>query len=179
MAETLAEALRANGLFETVEVAGPGFINFRLRRAAIAACVGEILDIGEGLALVPNNAPQRYNVEFVSVNPNGPITVGSGRGGAFGDTLCRVLRANGNEVDAEYYINDALNSQQMRLFAMSVQYYLAVADGAETTFPEGGYKGDYVSEVADAATVANQWRSNLAGDSNRSATEGLAEAQAC
>ena len=90
------------------------------------------------------------NVEFVSVNPNGPITVGSGRGAAFGDTLCRVLRAAGEHVDAEYYINDALNSQQMRLFAESVQYYLATAAGAVCSFPEGGYKGEYVSEVADA-----------------------------
>ncbi|HLK14201.1 MAG TPA: arginine--tRNA ligase [Fimbriimonadaceae bacterium] len=150
LAETVAAELRKGDLFDAVDVAGPGFLNFRVRPAVVAEHVGKILELGDRLPLVANPHPRRLNVEFVSVNPNGPITVGSGRGAAFGDTLCRVLRAAGDEVDAEYYINDALNSQQMRLFAESVRYYLALAAGVQAAFPEGGYKGDYVSEVADA-----------------------------
>ena len=150
LAEAIATELRKSELFDAVEVAGPGFLNFRLRPAVVAEYVGAVLELGDRLPLAPNANPRRLNVEFVSVNPNGPITVGSGRGAAFGDTLCRVLRAAGELIDAEYYINDALNSQQMRLFAESVQHYLAEAAGATSAFPEGGYKGDYVSEVADA-----------------------------
>jgi arginyl-tRNA synthetase len=148
LAETLAGELRKCALFETVDVAGPGFLNFRLRPDVIAECVGLVLELGDRLPLVPHSIPRKLNVEFVSVNPNGPITVGSGRGAAFGDTLCRVLRAAGDHVDAEYYINDALNSQQMRLFAESVLHYLAEAAGVSSAFPEGGYKGDYVADVA-------------------------------
>ncbi|MHB8636370.1 MAG: arginine--tRNA ligase [Fimbriimonadaceae bacterium] len=150
LAELLAAKLGNNELFDAVDVAGPGFLNFHLKPAVIGGCVGDVLDVGDRLPLVPNAHPRRLNVEFVSVNPNGPITVGSGRGAAFGDTLCRVLRAAGEHVDAEYYINDALNSQQMRLFAESVLHYLAEAAGAASAFPEGGYKGDYVAGVARA-----------------------------
>ena len=148
LAEVLATELRKSELFDAVDVAGPGFLNLRVKPAVIAEYVGAVLELGDRLPLVPDVNPRRLNVEFVSVNPNGPITVGSGRGAAFGDTLCRVLRAAGEHVDAEYYINDALNSQQMRLFAESVRHYLADAAGAESVFPEGGYKGDYVAEVA-------------------------------
>lgn len=148
LAQVLATELQKSSLFDAVEVAGPGFLNFWLKPPVIAECVGEILNLGDRLGLLPNTSPRRLNVEFVSVNPNGPITVGSGRGAAFGDTLCRVLRAAGEHVDAEYYINDALNSQQMRLFAESVVHYLAEAAGADSSFPEGGYKGEYVADVA-------------------------------
>jgi len=83
-------------------------------------------------------------VEFVSVNPNGPITIGSGRGAAFGSTLCNVLEAAGNEVHREYYVNDGVNSEQMRLFAESVK---AICNGEAV--PDNGYKGDYVHAVAE------------------------------
>jgi arginyl-tRNA synthetase len=135
-------------LFASIEVAGPGFLNFRVTDEAWLASVTWA---NERAADLPkpqdcNTArPQlRLNVEFVSVNPNGPITVGSGRGAAFGSTLCNVLEAAGHEVHREYYINDGTNSEQMRLFAESVISHL---DG--TPLPEGGYRGDYVKEVAD------------------------------
>ena len=88
--------------------------------------------------------PQKINVEYVSVNPNGPITIGSGRGAAYGSTLCNVLEAAGHTVHREYYINDGVNSEQMRLFAESVK---AIIEGRPV--PEKGYKGDYVQEVAE------------------------------
>lgn len=146
IADRLLDLLIENDEFQSIEVAGPGFLNVRLKPAFIARYVKEILRLG------PLNLPRswvenplRINVEFVSVNPNGPITIGSGRGASFGDTLARVLQAVGHEVSREYYINDGVNSTQMQLFASSVR---ALAYGEPV--PEDGYKGDYVQDVANA-----------------------------
>jgi arginyl-tRNA synthetase len=94
--------------------------------------------------LEPASQSDGINVEFVSVNPNGPITIGSGRGAAFGSALCAILEAVGHRVHREYYINDGVNSEQMRLFGESVA---AILRGDPV--PENGYKGDYVIAVAE------------------------------
>ena len=146
LGEKLATAL-PDSLIQSADVAGPGFINLRLNPAAVAAYVVEILDRGDELARAEVPAGKRINIEFVSVNPNGPITIGSGRGAAYGSTLANVLEAAGNVVHREYYINDGVNSEQMRLFAESVKSYV---EGTE--FPEKGYRGDYVQDVARALT---------------------------
>ncbi len=160
IAERLREELvRSDGsdkfgrppIVQSAEVAGPGFLNIRLEPSAIAAMVPRILELNDRLPRAhPSQAEQsrttprqNLNVEFVSVNPNGPITVGSGRGAAFGSTLCNVLEAVGHKVHREYYVNDGTNSEQMRLFAESVKAY---AIGA--TLPDNGYKGDYVESVS-------------------------------
>jgi arginyl-tRNA synthetase len=131
LAERLAAAIKARDaerpLLDAVEIAGPGFINLRLKPEAIAAMVPRILELGEDLprsSTTDRASPLRLNVEYVSVNPNGPITVGSGRGAAFGSTLCNVLEAAGHKVHREYYINDGTNSEQMRVFAVSVREYV-------------------------------------------------------
>lgn len=161
LAENLAAALQTTNhkpqstLLRSAEVAGPGFLNFRVADEAWLEGVHWANERAEDLAKpqCPNaptpNAPtpQRLNVEFVSVNPNGPITVGSGRGAAFGSTLCNVLEAVGHEVHREYYINDGLNSEQMRQFAESVAHYISLEKG-ETPQHEVSYKGDYVRAVA-------------------------------
>lgn len=129
---------------QSVQIAGPGFLNLRLDPAAVGAYVATVL--GESLhALARVSEPLAINVEFVSVNPNGPITVGSGRGAAYGDTLCRVLSAVGHRVHREYYINDGVNSEQMRQFARSVE-----AHAKGLPLPENAYRGEYVSEVAQS-----------------------------
>lgn len=134
----------ANSLVHQVEIAGPGFLNFRLDPAQVARYVDDILAAGDAKFGNSHLAhPDRINVEFVSVNPNGPITIGSGRGAAFGSVLCNVLEAAGNVVHREYYINDGVNSEQMRLFGLSVQAKLR-----GEPVPEGGYKGDYVDDIA-------------------------------
>ena len=146
IADRLLDLLIENDELQSIEVAGPGFLNVRLKPAFIAHFVREILFLGPlNLPRSTSDDPKRINVEFVSVNPNGPITIGSGRGASFGDTLARVLEAVGNEVSREYYINDGVNSTQMQLFAASVR---ALAFGEPV--PEDGYKGDYVQDVADA-----------------------------
>jgi arginyl-tRNA synthetase len=145
IAESLREELLGIAEVESVDVAGPGFLNLRLHPEAISAYLPRILARGADLARSEAPEPKRINVEFVSVNPNGPITVGSGRGAAFGDALCRVFRAAGFDARREYYINDGVNSEQMRLFAESVK---ALASGQP--LPENGYRGGYVQDVANA-----------------------------
>ena len=146
--ELLAARLSSFPEFAGVEVAGPGFLNLRLTPSTISRWVPWVLAHSSELGLADVGKGQRVNVEYVSVNPNGPITIGSGRGAAFGDTLCRVLLASGFEPYREYYINDGVNSEQMRLFAESVKHYYRSALGLESAFPEKGYKGEYVTDVA-------------------------------
>ena len=148
-ADLLASARDDGAPIQNVEIAGPGFLNFRLKPEAISAYVERVIQLGVQLpnaaaASFKGQALPRLNVEFVSVNPNGPITVGSARGAVFGDVLSRVFAASGYSIDREYYINDGVNSKQMRLFAESVQSYaLGVA------LPENGYQGEYVKGVAE------------------------------
>jgi arginyl-tRNA synthetase len=150
----VAEALRTQLLkagddspFSNIEIAGPGFLNLRVKPGTITAYLAPVLKLGDRLShasLPAYTAHRRIHIEYVSVNPNGPITVGSGRGAAFGDTLSRVLAASGDTVEREYYINDGVNSEQMRLFAESVK-----AHALSLTLPENGYKGEYVKDVAE------------------------------
>lgn len=151
LGETLQSALRGEtserwpeGPFAAVEIAGPGFLNLKLKPEVVAAYVVDILTKGSDLPKSDRLAGNRINVEYVSVNPNGPVTVGSGRGAAFGDTLSRVLEATGAKVAREFYINDGVNSEQMRQFAASVR---ALALGEP--LPEKAYRGEYVQDVAN------------------------------
>lgn len=148
LAEEIKTQWESHPEVNSVEVAGPGFINLSINSTALANQIESILFQGSSFGIQAKDAPRRLHIEFVSVNPNGPITIGSGRGAAYGDSLCRVLRAAGDQVFAEYYINDALNSEQMRLFALSVQALMKRDSGIEVEFPENGYKGDYVVKVA-------------------------------
>jgi arginyl-tRNA synthetase len=143
--EALASELSGDADFATVEVAGPGFVNLTLSPTATARALSAVLADPDGFFRLQPVRPLKINVEYVSVNPNGPITIGSGRGAAYGSTLCNVLEAAGHAVHREYYINDGVNSEQMRLFAESVR---AILEGLPV--PENGYKGDYVHEVAKA-----------------------------
>ncbi len=154
LAEKLCSELQKDKDLSRIEIAGPGFLNISLKPEFFEKFLLIALSLGEALAYVkavrsatglPAGAPGlKINVEFVSVNPNGPITIGSGRGAAYGSSLCNVLAAAGNTVHREYYINDGVNSEQMRLFALSVQ-----SQAQKTPFPEKGYKGDYVQEIAN------------------------------
>jgi arginyl-tRNA synthetase len=122
-------------------VAGPGFVNLRLRPAAFHAELAEILRAGPAYGRAPAATGERVNVEFVSANPTGPVTVASGRNAILGDAIARLLEATGCRVAREYYINDRGN--QVRMLAESVR---AASEGREP--PEDGYKGAYVAELA-------------------------------
>jgi arginyl-tRNA synthetase len=141
VAERLGDALgaRLGDSVERVEVAGPGFLNlFMADRWYLEALAG-MLEAGEHFGR--GDAGERVNVEFVSANPTGPITVASARHAAYGDSLSRLLQRAGNQVEREYYINDT--GTQVRLFGESIR---ARARGEEP--PEDGYLGDYVTELA-------------------------------
>jgi arginyl-tRNA synthetase len=124
------------------KVAGPGFLNLTLSDAWFRRALGTILSAGERYGSGGADPPLRVLVEFVSANPTGPLVAASGgRAGAYGDALARILEHQGHAVQREYYVNDA--GTQIRLLGESVQ---ARARGDEV--PEGGYRGDYVSELA-------------------------------
>ncbi len=127
---------------ERIEVAGPGFLNLFLSDGWYRDATAGMLAAGEALGRTRVEAPESTLVEFVSANPTGPVTAASGRGAAFGDALARLLEATGNEVEREYYLNDA--GTQVELFTASVA---ARMQGQEPR--EEGYAGAYVGELAE------------------------------
>ncbi len=137
-----------NGVFAAVEVAPPGFINFRLSGQWLAAQVDVILAAGPEFGNIALGAGTRVQVEFVSANPVGPIHVGNGRGLALGDTLARTLAAAGFEVQREYLVNDA--GTQTDIFAQTLYVRYQQLFGREVDVPEGGYPGEYMIGLADA-----------------------------
>jgi arginyl-tRNA synthetase len=126
---------------ERAEVAGPGFLNLVLSDAWHHRALRWVLDAGERFGAGGAEHPERVLIEFVSANPTGPLVAASGRHAAYGDALARILEHHGHSVDREYYFNDAGN--QIRLLGASVQ---ARARGEDV--PEGGYQGDYVTDLA-------------------------------
>ena len=143
VAERLGGALRdrLGEALERVEVAGPGFLNLFLADAWYVGALDWVLAAGDGYGGGGASPALRVNVEFVSANPTGPLTAASGRHAAYGDALARVLAFAGHEVVREYYFNDA--GTQIEKLGASIR---ARARGEEV--PEGGYVGDYVSELA-------------------------------
>ena len=171
IAEALAEQLRGpagEGLVATADVARQGFLNLRITDAAYDAVVDGILADPAAWGRIPAVNPRAVNVEFVSANPTGPLTVGNARGAFVGDLLCRVLEAGGQRVTREYYFNDS--GAQVGHLGASV----AAAWRGEPV-PEDGYKGAYVEDLArevpedvwaeatapgaDAASVLGGWAS--------------------
>jgi arginyl-tRNA synthetase len=147
IAEIVASRLPDCEFVSQVEVARPGFINFRLDDAWLARQVEEILAVGEGYGKLTLGRGQKVQVEYVSANPTGPLHVGSGRNAAIGDSLANVLEAAGYEVQREFYINDA--GTQMRVFSESLFARYAQALGRDEPTPDGGYAGAYIAEIAD------------------------------
>lgn len=144
----LAEVLEQDEAFDSVSLAGPGFVNLTLATAYLLRYARLAFEYGEAIAQTESDVSRRVLIEFVSVNPNGPIHCGHGRGAAYGDTLARLMTASGHEVRREYYVNDGVNSQQMVLFAESVKARYREILGLPFEFPENGYKGEYVFDVA-------------------------------
>ncbi len=134
-------------------MAGPGYINLTLDASWLAAQAGVVLDAGEAWGSVDLGKGARVQVEFVSANPTGPITVGSTRNAVIGDVLASVLDAAGFEVEREYYVNDA--GSQVRKFGESLYARYAEVLGEDEPFPEDGYHGDYVADIAEE--IARQY----------------------
>ncbi len=131
---------------EKVEIAGPGFINFFLGAAAMHAEVGAIIDKGSAYGRNASGEGRKVQIEFVSANPTGPLHVGHGRGAAVGDSLARVLDANGWVSTREFYYNDA--GAQIDNLALSVQSRCKGIEPEHENWPADGYRGDYIKDVA-------------------------------
>jgi arginyl-tRNA synthetase len=129
-----------------IEVAGPGFINFRLAPGALREALRALLADGDRYGLAMPASRARVLIEYVSANPTGPLHVGHGRHAAYGATLAGILRAAGYSVDEEYYVNDA--GRQMEILAASVWLRYAALCGSDIVFPPNGYQGDYVRDIA-------------------------------
>jgi arginyl-tRNA synthetase len=147
LASTLIDNLREREeIFNRVEVAGPGFINFTIRSKEWRKLLARIISEGGNYGKSRMGEGRRVLLEFVSANPTGPLHLGHGRGAALGDTLCRILSFTGHEVVREFYINDA--GVQVRLLGESIYSRWRQMSDPNYSFPENGYHGDYVADLA-------------------------------
>ena len=169
IASQLIAALPSSDFIAKTEIAGAGFINFFLSAQSQQQIVKTILSAGAQYGRNANGQKQKVQVEFVSANPTGPLHVGHGRGAAVGDCLARLLDANGWDVTREFYYNDA--GAQIDNLTISV---LARCNGIATDdprFPENGYRGEYIADIAAAflakqTVVADDMQVTASGDIN-------------
>jgi arginyl-tRNA synthetase len=145
VAAVLADPAR-EGLIDSIDIAGPGFINMRVAAAARQAVVKTILNEGERYGRSSAGAGKKVLVEFVSANPTGPLHVGHGRQGALGDALSSLLQSQGYEVTREFYYNDA--GVQIANLAVSVQARVKGLKPGDEGWPEAAYNGDYIADIA-------------------------------
>jgi len=129
-----------------MEIAGPGFINFFFRPGYLARIITEVTDKDSDFGKSDRYKGKKANVEFVSANPTGPLTVGHGRNAVVGDTVANILEWNGCEVDREYYFNNA--GRQMRVLGDSVKHRYLELLGEDIKFPEDYYQGEYITDIA-------------------------------
>jgi arginyl-tRNA synthetase len=148
LAAALIEALEPSPWVARVEMAGAGFINLFLSDTARREVIARILDQRDGFGRVAAAQGARTIVEFVSANPTGPLHVGHGRAAAVGDAIARLVESQGYRIHREYYYNDA--GAQIANLALSVQARVREAAGASAPFPDDGYQGEYVREIARA-----------------------------
>jgi arginyl-tRNA synthetase len=150
LGEALREALLAQPVYgqwvEGIEIAGPGFLNIRLKPAAKQEIVREVLAAGAGFGQRPARA-HRVLVEFVSANPTGPLHVGHGRQAALGDAICNLLASQGEQVHREFYYNDA--GVQIATLAQSTHLRAKGVKPGDAQWPESAYNGDYIQDIAN------------------------------
>lgn len=159
----LAEALKDELLaacpeIAGIEIAGPGFINFTFKPVFWQDVALDALELNAEFGRINVGQGRKVQVEYVSANPTGPLHIGHGRGAAVGDSLTRILRFTGHEVETEYYLNDA--GRQMRLLGLAVWVRYQQACGIEIEFPEDCYRGDYIKDIS-AAILAEKGKALL------------------
>ncbi len=144
----LAELRDPEGLIDRAEIAGPGFLNFVLASAQWQGLIPEVLREGERYGCSERGAGERVQLEFVSANPTGPLTIAHGRNAVLGDALARLLEATGHKVSREYYFNDG--GRQIRVLGQSLRARYEQELGRGSELPEQGYQGQYLVAVARA-----------------------------
>ena len=151
VAQTLIDNMTLEGsYFTSVEIAGPGFMNFRLGEKWFSDTVAVIESEGEKYGENDSLAGKKYMVEFVSANPTGPMHMGNARGGVLGDTLASVLQKSGADVWREFYVNDAGNQIEKFAKSLEARYFQIIKGEDAVEFPEDGYHGDDIRELAQA-----------------------------
>jgi arginyl-tRNA synthetase len=148
IAEKIIAAIPDSPLIDKIEIAGPGFINIYLSGASNAEVISQILEDGAQFGWNISAAGKKVQVEFVSANPTGPLHVGHGRNAALGDSLCRIMEANGWEPTREFYYNDA--GAQIDNLALSVQLRCKGLTPEDEAWPDDGYRGEYIIDIAKA-----------------------------
>jgi arginyl-tRNA synthetase len=146
IAEEIVTSIKGERIFDKVDIAGPGFINFTFSKDYLHSQIKKLLQHKSGFLREDIGRGGRIQIEFISANPTGPLHLGHGRGGAMGQALSNLLEAAGFCVEREYYINDA--GRQVKLLGLSVFARYQQLLGIEYPFPEEGYKGIYVEEIA-------------------------------
>ena len=146
IATKIIDQIPSGDQLDKVEIAGPGFINFHLNAAAYHGELATILDQRMSYGRQDAREHPRILLEFVSANPTGPLHVGHGRHAAFGATVGNLLEAAGYPVEREYYVNDA--GRQMDILGVSVYLRWLESQGIAVSFPGGGYRGDYIRDIA-------------------------------
>ncbi|MBC8317175.1 MAG: arginine--tRNA ligase [Desulfobulbaceae bacterium] len=143
---------RETSLLEKVEIAGPGFINFFLKESVWPTVIPHVCSQQEDFGRITEKNGKRVLVEFVSANPTGPLSVGHGRQAVLGDAIARLLDNAGYDVEREYYYNDA--GRQMRVLGESTRARYLEELGLPFSFPEDGYQGEYIRDIARALVQA-------------------------
>jgi len=161
-----------NKKIESVEIAGPGFINFKFSDHYLHSALSDIVNAGKEYGQLSVNRGQKILVEFVSANPTGPLTVGHGRNAVLGDTIARLLEHTGAVVEREYYFNNAGN--QMRVLGESVRLRYLQLIGRDIDFPDGYYEGKYIIDIANK--LYNEHGSDLADEESAGIFKQTAEA---
>ena len=146
VANMIIEKINMDGI-DKIEVAGPGFINFFMKNDSLQVFVKKIIEQGDNYGRLPSKG-QKVNVEFVSANPTGLLHVGTARGAAIGDSICRILDFAGYDVTREYYINDA--GSQIYNLGLSLKARYEEIFGLQSSIPEDGYAGHDIVEIAKA-----------------------------
>ncbi len=146
IAEEIVAMIEPADIFERIEIAGPGFINFYFSRVFICRKLIGLLNKGDSFLSENIGKGKKVQIEFVSANPTGPLHLGHGRGAAFGAALANLLAETGFRIEKEFYINDA--GRQVRLLGLSVFAKYKVLCGKEYPFPEEGYRGYYIDGLA-------------------------------
>jgi arginyl-tRNA synthetase len=158
LAQAIIDHMPRSRQVDRLEIAGPGFINFFLNRCALTGVIKDVLRQGEGYGQLIPPKEERVTIEFVSANPTGPLHVGHGRGAAYGASLANILECAGHNVQREYYVND--NGRQMDILALCVWLRYLELCGEQIHFPDNGYRGEYIYDIARTVRAANgdKWR---------------------
>ena len=158
LAQDIIDRIPRSRQVDRIEIAGPGFINFYVHHCALTGVIKDVVAEREKYGQLVIAHPERITCEFVSANPTGPLHVGHGRGAAYGDSLAKILQAAGHSVQREYYVND--NGRQMDILATCVWLRYLELCGERTEFPDNGYKGDYIYDIAREirAEHGDKWR---------------------